>query len=89
VGIFLAVHPRLDAIRFGGDNVTEVAEFLAIDWPDEFEPADQIILELPDGDHLVQVGDYIARANPDGDFTLCPGRIFESFYEPEAQVAVQ
>lgn len=78
---YRAMRPYLDAIRFDGDNVTEVAEFLGIDWPEEYEPADQIVIELPDGDHSVDIGDYITRTNPESNFWPCPGRIFERLYE--------
>lgn len=78
---YRVLRPRLDAIRFDGDNVIEVAEFLGIDWPEEYEPADQILIELPDGDHSVDIGDYITRTDPEGNFWPCSGRIFERFYE--------
>lgn len=78
---FRAVHPHLEAIRFDGTNVTEVAEFLGIDWPEEYEPADQILIELPDGDHSVEIGDYIARTDSKGNFWPYPRRVFEQLYE--------
>jgi hypothetical protein len=81
VADYRALRPHLDAIRFDGDNVNDVAEFLGIDWPDEYEPADQIVIELPDGDHPVGIGDYITRTDTEGNFWPCAGRIFERLYE--------
>lgn len=72
--------PTIEAIRFEGDNVTAVAEFLGIDWPDETEPVDHVILELPGGDEQLAVGDYLAR-DLDGGWQPCPGPLFEWLFE--------
>jgi hypothetical protein len=57
------------------------SERTLVDWPDEYEPADQIVIELPDGDHPVGIGDYITRTDTEGNFWPCAGRIFERLYE--------
>jgi hypothetical protein len=93
MGDYRVVRPYLDAIRFDGENVNQVAEFLGVDWPDEFEPADHVLVELPDGDHIVRIGDYITRRYstdetpldelaPRITYRTCPGTLFEYFYEP-------
>lgn len=76
-----ARHYHVDAVRFTGTNLVEIAKFLDVDAGDP-EPVDQLIVELPDGDRDVAVGDYIVRFGEHGDYWTCAGDAFDKLYEP-------
>jgi hypothetical protein len=80
---YRARQPEIDAICFEGDNFEELAEFLGVDPPSDLEAADQVVIELPEGEEQVNVGDYIART-PDG-FDCYPRQSFERCYVPAGE----
>lgn len=73
----------LDAIRFDGTNLAEIAEFLGVDWGGNGEPVDEIVIELDGGDETVRTGDYIV--DDTRRFWSCPGVVFEQFYAPQEE----
>lgn len=75
----------VDAIRFDGINVAEIAEFLGVDWDGGSEPesVDEIVIELADGDETVRAGDYIV--DDTRRFWVCPGPAFEQLYALEVE----
>jgi hypothetical protein len=78
VATYRARRPLLEAYRFEGD-VVDLADFLGMDEPDDLEPADRVIIELPSGEEQLAVGDYIVR-DDHGGFEPHPGRHFEWLY---------
>jgi len=76
-----ARHYHVDAICFDGDNLDEIGKLLDVAVGDP-EPVDQLIVELPDGDREVVIGDYVIQIDNGVDYWTCAGDVFEKFYEP-------
>lgn len=70
--------PIVEAYRFEGD-VVDLADFLGMDEPDNYEPADRVVIELPSGEEQLTIGDYLVR-DAHGGVEPHPGRHFEWLY---------
>jgi len=66
----------IDAIRWTGDNVQEIDQFVKQYWWND----GQLVLPTLEGEHVATVGDYIIKGVK-GEFYPCKPDIFEATYE--------
>lgn len=71
----------IEAIRFDGANVAEIAALLGWDLTDGDSEADTIVIETLEGDMTVNVGDWVIKGVAEEGYP-CRADIFELTYEP-------
>lgn len=77
----------VDAVRWTGANMDEVAAFAGDAWPGHVAPnppADDLIVDTLEGEMRCQPGDWLIRSVV-GEFYPCKADVFASTYEPAAQ----
>jgi hypothetical protein len=72
----------VEALKFTGDNTTEIARFIGDDDPDRYVGAhDAVIIDTLEGPMRADIGDFIIRGTA-GEHYPCKPHVFEQTYEP-------
>lgn len=73
----------IEAIRFVGDNLAEIAEFTGYELDiNDGDYHETLIIETLEGDMSAQVGDWIIKGVK-GELYPCKPDIFDVTYEPD------